>query len=247
MRKVWATCGAAVFLLSEFGAYFEGEIVQESRKHFRQWIVGGNSEQSQSREGGTDGLRSRLSQSSLPSQANISHGQQRNQPPSSFQQSQHVEQEPSVPHDPEILAKAHRLFLSCLSHSILLTDVPYTHALRSLLTHIDELIAFLSRLRVIQANLDLETDSGVVDALANYEDEERVLQYHRLTWRLPDGRYWVGPASQPPPQGAELLGVYYPRGATLGGSTMINAMFTFLPPDSDWDYVVNITGDTSWR
>lgn len=173
MRKVWATCGAAVFLLSEFGAYFEGEIVQESWKHFRQWIVGGNSEQSQSREGGTDGLRSRLSQSSLPSQANISHGQQRNQPPSSFQQSQHVEQEPSVPHDPEILAKAHRLFLSCLSHSILLTDVPYTHALRSLLTHIDELIAFLSRLRVIQANLDLETDSGVVDALANYEDEER--------------------------------------------------------------------------
>ena len=81
----------------------------------------------------------------------------------------------------------------------------------------------------------------------HYEDEERVLQYHRLTWRLPDGRYWVGPASQPPPQGAELLGGYYPRGATLGGSTMINAMFTFLPPDSDWDYVVNITGDTSWR
>ncbi|KAK8249716.1 Spc98 family protein [Phyllosticta capitalensis] len=141
MRKVWATCGAAVFLLSEFGAYFEGEIVQESWKHFRQWIVGGNSEQSQSREGEL-----------------------------SPKPSKHISR---VPHDPEILAKAHRLFLSCLSHSILLTDVPYTHALRSLLTHIDELIAFLSRLRVIQANLDLETDSGVVDALANYEDEER--------------------------------------------------------------------------
>ncbi|KAK7750589.1 hypothetical protein SLS62_007436 [Diatrype stigma] len=80
----------------------------------------------------------------------------------------------------------------------------------------------------------------------HYEEEERNLKYHRLTWRLTDGSYWVGPASQPPPEGAELLGVYYPRGATLGGSTMINGMFTFLPPDSDWEYVVNITGDASW-
>ncbi|RYP72167.1 hypothetical protein DL771_004401 [Monosporascus sp. 5C6A] len=80
----------------------------------------------------------------------------------------------------------------------------------------------------------------------HYDDEERTLQYHRLTYRLPDGSYWVGSSTQPPPEGAELLGVYYPRGATLGGSTMINGMFTFLPPDSDWEYVVNITGDTSW-
>lgn len=65
----------------------------------------------------------------------------------------------------------------------------------------------------------------------HYEEEERIRQYHRLTWRLTNGQYWVGPASQPPPAGAELLGVYYPRGATLGGSTMINAMITFLPND----------------
>ncbi|KAK8228638.1 gamma-tubulin complex component protein [Phyllosticta paracitricarpa] len=136
MRKVWATCGAAVFLLSEFGAYFEGEIVQESWKHFRQWITRNRS--------------------------NSAH------------HSQPAEQEPSVPHDPEVLAKAHRLFLSCLSHSILLTDIPYTHALRSLLTHVDALIAFLHRLRVIQANLDLEADAGVIDdALANHAADER--------------------------------------------------------------------------
>ncbi|RYP79518.1 hypothetical protein DL770_006618 [Monosporascus sp. CRB-9-2] len=80
----------------------------------------------------------------------------------------------------------------------------------------------------------------------HYDDEERTLQYHRLAYRLADDSYWVGPSTQPPPEGAELLGVYYPRGARLGGSTMINGMFTFLPPDSDWEYVVNITGDASW-
>ena len=30
----------------------------------------------------------------------------------------------------------------------------------------------------------------------HYEEEERILQNHRLTWRLPDGQYWVGPASR---------------------------------------------------
>ncbi|KAK7514688.1 Spc98 family protein [Phyllosticta citriasiana] len=172
MRKVWATCGAAVFLLSEFGAYFEGEIVQESWKHFRQWIVGGDTEQS-SRLGDSEGLAARQLNTSIRNEANTFGNQTRNRP-NSAHHSQPAEQKPSVPHDPEVLAKAHRLFLSCLSHSILLTDIPYTHALRSLLTHVDALIAFLYRLRVIQANLDLEADAGVIDdALANHAADER--------------------------------------------------------------------------
>lgn len=167
MRKVWATCGAAVFLLSEFGAYFEGEIVQESWKHFRQWIVGGDTEHS-SRQGGLESPNA-----SLRNEATSFQSQSRNRSSSTYN-TQRAEQEPSVPHDPEVLAKAHRLFLSCLSHSILLTDMPYTHALRSLLTHVDALIAFLRRLRAIQANLDLEADAGVVDdALANHAADER--------------------------------------------------------------------------
>lgn len=68
--------------------------------------------------------------------------------------------------------------------------------------------------------------------------------YSHLTWRTPDGAYWVGQDS--PPAGSEVLGVYYPRGATLGGSSMINAMATWLPSDSDWDHVVELTGDESW-
>ncbi|KAK5165050.1 uncharacterized protein LTR77_009147 [Saxophila tyrrhenica] len=37
-RKVWATCSAAIFLLSETSAYFEGEIVRESWSCFERWV-----------------------------------------------------------------------------------------------------------------------------------------------------------------------------------------------------------------
>jgi hypothetical protein len=36
-RKVWATCSAAIFLLSEISAYLESEIIRESWDHFEQW------------------------------------------------------------------------------------------------------------------------------------------------------------------------------------------------------------------
>ena len=80
----------------------------------------------------------------------------------------------------------------------------------------------------------------------HYDDLERTLKFEHLVWRLPNGNLWVGPGGQQP-KGAELLGVHYPRGATLGGSSIINAGAVFLPSDSDWDHIANITGDDSWR
>ena len=80
----------------------------------------------------------------------------------------------------------------------------------------------------------------------HYDDINRTLKFDHLTWRLPNGNLWVGPGGKEP-KGAQLLGVNYPRGATLGGSSIINAGAVFLPSDSDWDYVKNITGDKSWR
>ncbi|KAI1177720.1 GMC oxidoreductase [Nemania sp. FL0916] len=77
------------------------------------------------------------------------------------------------------------------------------------------------------------------------EDDPRNNQYSHLTWKTPQGRYWVGKTGAP--AGSELLGVYYPRGATLGGSSMINAMCVWLPSDSDWNYVYDITGDETWK
>ncbi|KAI3337646.1 GMC oxidoreductase [Xylariaceae sp. AK1471] len=87
------------------------------------------------------------------------------------------------------------------------------------------------------------------------EGDLRNNQYSHLTWKTPEGRYWVGQTGAP--AGSKLLGVYYPRGhglnndankgATLGGSSMINAMCVWLPSDSDWNYVYELTGDATWK
>lgn len=77
------------------------------------------------------------------------------------------------------------------------------------------------------------------------EGDPRNDLYSHLTWMTPQGRYWVGNSGAP--EGSKLLGVFYPRGNTLGGSSMINAMVTWLPSDSDWNYAADITGDESWR
>lgn len=42
-------------------------------------------------------------------------------------------------------------------------------------------------------------------------------------------------------------GVFYPRAAALGGCTTHNAMIFMPPHDSDWDYIAQLTGDSSWR
>ncbi|KEZ46436.1 Choline dehydrogenase [Scedosporium apiospermum] len=79
----------------------------------------------------------------------------------------------------------------------------------------------------------------------HFEDDEKNKANDYGVWKTVEGRYWVGKDN--PPEGAEFLGIYYPRGATVGGSSMINAMATWLPTDSDWNYVVEVTGDESWK
>jgi len=81
----------------------------------------------------------------------------------------------------------------------------------------------------------------------NYPDEKRNMMNNHLVWKTTAGRYWVAAGSATPPAGAKFLGVYYPRGSSVGGSSMINAMCTWLPSDSDWNYIQNITGDASWN
>ncbi|CAI6334249.1 unnamed protein product [Periconia digitata] len=67
------------------------------------------------------------------------------------------------------------------------------------------------------------------------DDIERTKRYNLLVWRLTTGGYWVGRYPGPPQDpNAEMMGVYYPRGATLGGSAITNAGAFFLPADSDW-------------
>jgi choline dehydrogenase len=78
----------------------------------------------------------------------------------------------------------------------------------------------------------------------NYDDEARTLKNNHLTWLRADGTYYVG---SDPPEGATPLGLFYPRGGTLGGSSAMDAMGTVSASDSDWQQIVDLTGDQSWR
>lgn len=63
-------------------------------------------------------------------------------------------------------------------------------------------------------------------------------------YRKPDGLTYTG---YNPPPGAEPLGLYYPRGSALGGSTSMSAMAMVYPFEQDWDYIQSITGNVSWN
>lgn len=80
----------------------------------------------------------------------------------------------------------------------------------------------------------------------NFANETKNLAHNYLTWRRPDGSFYVGPGRVPPPN-STLLGIYYPRGGTLGGSSAVNAMVAMYPSESDWQNVVDLTGDVTWR
>ncbi|VBB83559.1 Putative GMC oxidoreductase [Podospora comata] len=78
----------------------------------------------------------------------------------------------------------------------------------------------------------------------NYANESRLLKHNHRVYRKTDGTFYVGTS---PPAGATLLGIHYPRGGTLGGSSAVNAMSSVLPSDSDWQIIADLTGDTSWN
>ncbi|EED13073.1 gamma-tubulin complex component GCP4, putative [Talaromyces stipitatus ATCC 10500] len=168
MRQVWATASASLFVLSEIGGYLQGEVIQESWQHFQSWLQRGVN---------PTGITSRPAsqhESVIPaSRLRGSFAQLKQSRPSTANSTA-----PAVTqqHDPETITVAHRRYLSSLTQSLFLTEVPFTSSLRSFLTSLDHLIALVSRLETVQRNLDLEADEGVVDALADYAKEERTIK-----------------------------------------------------------------------
>ncbi|KAK3718196.1 hypothetical protein LTR37_005311 [Vermiconidia calcicola] len=67
----------------------------------------------------------------------------------------------------------------------------------------------------------------------------------KFTWRTPNGSLHVG--HQDLPSGSEPLGIFYPRTGTLGGCSNHNAMNMVYPPDADWEFIVDLTGDEGFR
>ncbi len=80
----------------------------------------------------------------------------------------------------------------------------------------------------------------------HYSNQTQVLRNNWLTWQWPNGSTWIGNGFDAPKE-LKLLGTYYPRGNTLGGSAIVNAMACILPNDADWDFIARATGDASWR
>ncbi|KAJ5877882.1 hypothetical protein N7455_001347 [Penicillium solitum] len=164
MRHIWATGSACLFMLSEIGGFFQGDVVNESWHHLRQWIEGCSSSTA-SAPGSRPGTAS--SSKSHHSSKTVSPD---HMPTRDFSESG---QQTMGRHDPEALTVAHRRHLSSLVHSLFLTELPFINTMRGLLTYIDHFVALVIRLETIQRNMDLETDEGVEDALVDYAHEER--------------------------------------------------------------------------
>jgi choline dehydrogenase len=77
----------------------------------------------------------------------------------------------------------------------------------------------------------------------HYADEDRQKLDFKTTYETPDGEEYTG---LNPPAGSKMKGTLYPRTGTLGGCTAHNALVTVYPHDSDFEYLVTLTGDGSW-
>ncbi|KAL9622720.1 MAG: hypothetical protein Q9160_003030 [Pyrenula sp. 1 TL-2023] len=159
MRKHWATVRSATYVLSELSAYFQGEVIEGSWKHFRSWLTQ------------LDGTPDAEGNSRLD--ADIScHSDVDNDSRVSFDTDGEITSNKVQP-DPETLTNAHRLYLSSLTSSLLLSSKDFCKAVRGAVASVQHYTALMSRLQRVQKSLDLEEDEGVLDALADHRGEEK--------------------------------------------------------------------------
>ncbi|KAJ1334079.1 choline dehydrogenase [Microdochium nivale] len=87
------------------------------------------------------------------------------------------------------------------------------------------------------------------DALAwnffvrHYPDDVQQARDFKTSYQTPDGSIYTGLS---PPAGSTMLGTLYPRTGTLGGCTAHNALIAVYPHRSDFEHIVQLTGDKSW-
>jgi len=116
-----------VFILSEIGSYFAEEVIPLSWATFQDWA-----------------MQSRIGLTKVDAEGSADTGK-------SVPDMDGRDQE--LPHDPETLAIAHQHYLECITKSLLLTDESWTRTLRSLLTYVDQMVAFVTRLQQAQQNV----------------------------------------------------------------------------------------------
>ncbi|KAJ0415818.1 GMC oxidoreductase [Aspergillus carlsbadensis] len=79
----------------------------------------------------------------------------------------------------------------------------------------------------------------------HYDNLTRQEEDSKMVYRAPTGELYTG-AGEGKPEGAEALGILYPRAGTLGGCTAHNAMIAIYPYERDWDELAELTGNDSW-
>ncbi|KAJ4291129.1 hypothetical protein N0V90_010327 [Kalmusia sp. IMI 367209] len=139
--------------------------------------------------------------------------------------------------------------LARAGHSVFLIEAGEDHG-DSLLQRIPSLYVLSREIDATQTDLDLSADPSAEDPtmswefyVNHYENEEQAYRDSKYTWRNADHTLYVG---TDPPEGAEPLGILYPRAGTLGGCGNHNALNLALPPDNDWDHIANLSGDSTW-
>uniref|UniRef100_A0A0B7KEW9 Glucose-methanol-choline oxidoreductase N-terminal domain-containing protein n=2 Tax=Bionectria ochroleuca TaxID=29856 RepID=A0A0B7KEW9_BIOOC len=122
--------------------------------------------------------------------------------------------------------------LARAGHSVFLIEAGGDHG--------DEL---LQRVPAFSGNAAETANQSWSFFVSHYQDDVQARRDDKFTYSFPNGSYYIG---LDPPEGTTPLGIFYPRGNTVGGSSQVNAMSFALPPDSDWRYIAQLTGDDSW-
>lgn len=167
MRRYWATTGKVLFVMSELGGYFQGEVIKNHWEHLQDWIQSLRAEQSLSARGSRPGTASSYGAAKVGSHFSLRNSRSSQEPYRNHTSAMRA--------DPATIAQAHQVYLRSLTSNLLLTNLAYISTLQELLTSINHWVALFGRLLPIQQGLDLQEDSGVMDSLANYAaDEEEV-------------------------------------------------------------------------
>ncbi|MEW7290939.1 GMC oxidoreductase [Aquimarina sp. 2304DJ70-9] len=88
---------------------------------------------------------------------------------------------------------------------------------------------------------DPKTDNYKIPAYHPLASEDEKLSWNYFV------KHYSGDRDQLDSKYVPGKGILYPRGATIGGSTAVNAMITVYPHANDFEYIAELTGDDSWR
>ncbi|QBZ56258.1 hypothetical protein PoMZ_01164 [Pyricularia oryzae] len=177
LRSAWANISAAIFFLAETEAYLQTEVVAGLWEGFQNWLLTGSDGVHQDdRKVGRHNRQPSLNSSAQDEMDVDAEEQQEDDiwlASASYENNVTAGDLPQrQPHDPQTLATAHRLCLRILARRILLVNQSFTDVLYELLVNVDHLVALVHRLDGVWTSVDLEVDSGVIDAFVDLEHEE---------------------------------------------------------------------------